>query len=271
MKNHVIRQVLRWPAATIPTALLALFGLPILAAGSDVQMSHVSDTLVEIAGGRGLQAWRLRYGTHGSYNKELVADEEHRAWFSHGGWLRLIDTKKGVVIGRWHFPGTIVALNPAKEQATVEVEDKLNDRVFHRTIPFLPSADAVVPYWPTGSLLLNRVPMTEVESAWRFKSAAGLLSDTWKIPAEGEVKKLRTELEEAVRRDPTAPAIRIALWRVLREVQDQQAAAVLEEALQVALLHDSTAARVGALFQLLVQDTTAQDFGLPSSAIRLRM
>ena len=42
-------------------------------------------------------------------------------------------------------------------------------------------------------------------------------------------------------------------------------------ALHMALLHDSTAARVGALFQLLVQDTTAQDFGLPSSAIRLRM
>ena len=41
--------------------------------------------------------------------------------------------------------------------------------------------------------------------------------------------------------------------------------------LYMALLHDSTAARVGALFQLLVQDTTAQDFGLPSSAIRLRM
>ena len=44
-----------------------------------------------------------------------------------------------------------------------------------------------------------------------------------------------------------------------------------EYLLSVALLHDSTAARVGALFQLLVQDTTAQDFGLPSSAIRLRM
>ena len=38
-----------------------------------------------------------------------------------------------------------------------------------------------------------------------------------------------------------------------------------------ALLHDSTAARVGAFFQLLVQDTTEQDFGLPISAIRLRM
>ena len=43
------------------------------------------------------------------------------------------------------------------------------------------------------------------------------------------------------------------------------------QAIEAALLHDSTAARVGALFQLLVQDTTAQDFGLPSSAIRLRM
>ena len=51
------------------------------------------------------------------------------------------------------------------------------------------------------------------------------------------------------------------------------AAGVARGELQVAraLLHDSTAARVGALFQLLVQDTTAQDFGLPSSAIRLRM
>ena len=53
-------------------------------------------------------------------------------------------------------------------------------------------------------------------------------------------------------------------YRSYRDVgQNQRQAA--------ALLHDSTAARVGALFQLLVQDTTAQDFGLPSSAIRLRM
>ena len=48
-------------------------------------------------------------------------------------------------------------------------------------------------------------------------------------------------------------------------------AAEFEFGADEALLHDSTAARVGALFQLLVQDTTAQDFGLPSSAIRLRM
>ena len=47
--------------------------------------------------------------------------------------------------------------------------------------------------------------------------------------------------------------------------------ALLTRGKYAALLHDSTAARVGAFFQLLVQDTTAQDFGLPSSAIRLRM
>ena len=54
------------------------------------------------------------------------------------------------------------------------------------------------------------------------------------------------------------------------QVIDNESSAVIF-AYNVALLHDSTAARVGALFQLLVQDTTAQDFGLPSSAIRLRM
>ena len=53
------------------------------------------------------------------------------------------------------------------------------------------------------------------------------------------------------------------------EIRKTRPALILQN--DVALLHDSTAARVGALFQLLVQDTTAQDFGLPSSAIRLRM
>ena len=118
----------------------------------------------------------------------MVAAEENRAWFGHGGWLRLIDTRKGVVIGRWHFPGMIVALSPTENQVQVEVEDKLNDRVFRRTFTSFPTAGAVVRYWPTGNLLLNRVPMTEVESAWRSEESAGLLSDTWKIPKGGEAK-----------------------------------------------------------------------------------
>ena len=53
--------------------------------------------------------------------------------------------------------------------------------------------------------------------------------------------------------------------------QRPEVRAFREWVLDEALLHDSTAARVEALFQLLVQDTTAQNFGLPSSAIRLRM
>ena len=65
-------------------------------------------------------------------------------------------------------------------------------------------------------------------------------------------------------------------WVCTEAVQTQNRVLVLGKSLakfmrELALLHDSTAARVGALFQLLVQDTTAQDFGLPSSAIRLRM
>ena len=60
-----------------------------------------------------------------------------------------------------------------------------------------------------------------------------------------------------------------ALGRSKLDGKEQDIRALLSK--NVALLHDSIAARVEALFQLLVQDTTAQDFGLPSSAIRLRM
>ena len=240
MKSHGIGHMLRWPLATLPAVVLALLGSAIPTLGADVQMNRPSKTLVEITGGSGPQSWQLRYGTHDSYNKQLVAAGESRAWFSHGSWLRLIDTKKGVVIGRWHFPGVIVALGPTENQVDVEVENKLNDRVFHRTFTSFPSAGEVVPHWPTGDLLLNRVPITELDwsrdesavggASWSFTSP---LSEAWKIPPEGEVKELLGSLEEAVGRDPTAPALRIALWRVLREVEDPRAPAVLEEALEV--------------------------------------
>ena len=241
MKSHGIGRMLRWPLATFPAVVLAILGSAIPTRGADVQMNRPSKTLVEITGGSGPQSWQLRYGTHDSYNKQLVSADENRAWFSHGGWLRLIDTKKGVVIGRWHFPGMIVALSPANNQVQVEVEDKLNDRVFRRTFTSFPSAGEVVPYWPTGNLFLNRVPMTEVDWSRDFENAAGgasssftsPLSEAWKILPEGEVKELLGRLEEAVGRDPTAPALRIALWRILREVEDPRAPAVLKEALEV--------------------------------------
>ncbi len=231
MKNYGIGHMLRWPRATFSAVVLAILAIPTL--GADVQMNHPSKTLVEITGGSGSQSWRLRYGTYVQYNKQLVVTDENRAWFSHGGWLRLIDTKEGVVIDRWHFPGMIVALSPGNNQVQVKVEDKLNDRVFHRTFTSFPSAGEVVSYWPTGNLMLNRVPITEVESAWRSEESAGLLSDTWKILPEEEVQELLGELEDAVGRDPTAPALRIAVWRVLREVEDPRAPAVLDEALEV--------------------------------------
>ena len=94
------------------------------------------------------------------------------------------------MIDRWHFPGMIVSLSPTENRVQIEVEDKLNDRAFRRTFASFPTAGTVVPYWPNGNLMLNRVPMTEVESAWRSEEPAGLLSDTWKIPKGGEAEEL---------------------------------------------------------------------------------
>ena len=77
------------------------------------------------------------------------------------------------------------------------------------------------------------------------------------------------ELHINIREDMVMGLVQLQSWLAERVVEKRVTGRDLSSI--EALLHDSTAARVGALFQLLVQDTTAQDFGLPSSAIRLRM
>jgi tetratricopeptide (TPR) repeat protein len=233
MTNKGILYALLWQQLPILMACLLVMGSGLPATGADAQMKLASETLIEIAGGTGSQAWRIRIGTQDSYKKQFVSAGDNRAWFSHGGWLRLFDTEGGMAIGRWHFPGEIVGLVSAENRVQVEVEDKLNDQIFHRTVSFDPEAGAAVLYWPTGSLLLNRVPFTEVESAWRAPGKAILLSERWEAPAEQDVKELIPELEEAVRRDPTAPLLRLALWRLLHTVGDARAPAVLEKALRI--------------------------------------
>ena len=92
------------------------------------------------------------------------------------------------------------------------------------------------------------------------RSVANFEPSTEADQAQTGARRLPAQYDRGLRRgdtgEPCSEFRRYGMQKLLREA---------------ALLHDSTAARVGALFQLLVQDTTAQDFGLPSSAIRLRM
>jgi len=231
MRNHPVRSALRWLVPRIVAAVLATCWAVAPTEGAEIQLSRTSETLLEITGGSGAQAWRLRYGTLNLYNKLLVTTDGGSAWFSHGSWLRLIDTKKGAVIGRWRFPGQIVRLAPEGTKVQVEVEDRLSDdQVFRRTYISDPGVPAV-PYWPNGQLGLYRVQIVEAQTAWPSVSFAPPL-ESGKVSAE-QVRKAVPELEEAVHRDPTAPWLRIALGKMLLDAGDPRATEVFQEAVWV--------------------------------------
>jgi tetratricopeptide (TPR) repeat protein len=223
----------RWLVPEILAAAAAVFLAVVPMAGAEARMNHVSDTLIEITGGTGARAWRLRYGTPRAYpdipvQSHFVTTEGNRAWFSHRGWLRLIDTEKGMVIGRWHFPGEITRVVPVGTKVQIEVEDyggEEQERV-RRTFTFDPSAPAV-PYWPNGALYLYRLPAMEAESGWPLAYPG----EGVKVSAE-QGRELIPELEDAVRRDPAAPWIRFTLGKVLLDIGDPRARAVFQEAIQ---------------------------------------
>ncbi len=237
-------------------AVLVVWYAAMPVASAAVELKRVTPekapSLIEISGGAGRQAWKIRYGTVAAYTDwaRLTEAPGKRAWFSHGGWLRLIDTEKGLVSGRWHFPGLIVRLLPVDGRVEVEFEDKSGDQTFRRTLTLDPGARAIIPYWQPGSLLLNGIPNSEVESIYRLGTDLGLLSEQGKIPAE-QAKRFIPELEEAVGRDPASPWLRIALARSLRDAQDPRAARVFEEALQVPTTDFTELLRISAFLERL--------------------
>jgi hypothetical protein len=186
---------------------------PVRLPGATPQLNITSKTLMDVSGGSGVKAWTIRYGTAEHLSKKFVAAEGNLGWLSHGGWLRQIDTEKGVVVGRWHFPGSIVHLTAAGQNIQIQLEDKEGNRVFTQLVSFDPKSDKVIDYWPSGNLVLSRVPFNEVEFMWGTPAKIGVLSDGWKLTSDQDPKKLISTLEEASRRDPLAPATRIALWR----------------------------------------------------------
>ena len=166
----------------------------------------------------------------------LASGEGNRAWFSHGGWLRLIDSEKGMVIGRWHFPGEIVHLSAQGARVQIEVEERLNaGQTYHRVLMFDPAAPRV-PYWPSNRALLSRLPMAEAQRLLPA-SFSSTVAET-KVSTD-EAKQNIPGLEEAVRRDPLSPWFQIFLGRALKDIGDARAAAVFRQAMQVSA-SDST-------------------------------
>ncbi|HEV2351605.1 MAG TPA: tetratricopeptide repeat protein [Terriglobia bacterium] len=227
MRNQKIKHVMRFLTPRILAAMVAVLWAVGPMEAAEASLNKVSETQVEISGGSGKDAWRLRYGTMlAEFKPHFVASEGNRAWYSYGGWLRWIDTQKGLVIGRWHFPAEIVNLTPEGAKIQVEIQEGDPAHEAHRELTLDP-ADPHVPYWPTDFLMLYGIPLNEGRMLWPSVINVG---GPGKNSAE-EAKKILPELEEAVRRDPLTPWFRIGLGRVLRDMGDPRATEVFQEAI----------------------------------------
>ena len=228
MKNHSVERGPRFLLPRILAVVLATFWAVGQASAAEVQLNRISENVVEITGGSGRAAWRIRYGTGSlGFKPQLIPVEGNRAWYAYGPWLRLIDTEKGIVIGRWHFGSEIVDLVPRGTKVQVELQDKGEDQPIRRSVVLDPS-DPHVPFWPSNNLLLLRVPLTEADMLWPSVIRAGS-----KVPAE-EAHKLLPELEEAVRRDPLTPWFRIGLAKALKDIGDPRSTEIVNEAISLA-------------------------------------
>jgi tetratricopeptide (TPR) repeat protein len=194
-------------------------------------MNRMSDTVIEISGGTGGKAWRILYGTvpPTPFKANFVEAGNHRAYFSHAAWLRLIDTEKGVVIGRWHFPAEISGLTLAGEKVQVEVEDRIDiERRVHQMVTFDPQAPSI-PYWPESYLLPYN--STEKEVLSLLPPGPGSPPTTTLSPEEA--RQGLPQLDEIVQRDPCSPWPRVFLGRLLRDARDPSATNVIQAALRL--------------------------------------
>jgi tetratricopeptide (TPR) repeat protein len=210
------------------------------AAAQDIRLTRPTPNLLDLAGGSPGAEWHMRYGTsppsaQGAAARQLNvfraavhAAGPERAYFSHGGWLRLIDTQKGLVLGRWHFPCVIANVMPEGDRANVQMDCYDPPTPLLRVTRLFDPRSPELPPWAQGSLLALRLPGIE---------SAPLLGENMRGPgcsanANTVVSSpaLIENAEAAVRRDPFSPWLRLALGRLLRQQSDPRAAAVIDAA-----------------------------------------
>jgi tetratricopeptide (TPR) repeat protein len=237
------RATLRAGGRRLPAILASVLAVFWAAAGvraAEVKMSQPVASVIEISGGEGKDAWRLHYGTRADISnpihKGVYPAGNDRAYFAHGLWLRLIDTRKGVVVGRWRFPSQILRVVPEGLRAKVEIELDRTESGIRQTLNFDPDAPSI-PDFPQSFLFCYLLPRSEAYGPNYL--LAGVLGgglgggfDPAKIPAE-RVRQLIPVMEEAIRRDPLSPWFRVLLGRLLQDAGDPRAAQVFQGALSV--------------------------------------
>ncbi len=216
MKNQLLtRTVSR--GLPILLAAVAVF-LTVLPAAASVTL-NTGNTAIEISGGTAKRPWKLAYGNIRGmeYSPTVQEISQTRAYYSRAGWLRLIDSEKGIVIGRWHFPGAIIALKPAGgESIDVVCEENLRPATSFKSTYRLDPAAPKLPAIRVDDLRLQRLPL--IEGTFVAASPYGITPIA--------VEKAREQLPQArdmAARDPLSPFVRLNYGLLLRRVGDPAA------------------------------------------------
>jgi tetratricopeptide (TPR) repeat protein len=190
-------------------------------------LSRPSANEFEIRGGEGPASWVLRYGTLSEWKAQLVAAGNY-AWLSNGGWLRRIDATRGVVTGRWHFPGIIVRLAPVENRVQVDFEDTFSGSspnvVFRRTLTLEPGT-ADVPYWPT----LNPGLRSQIEARLQRRQNVAWFDPFGEKLSDDERSEYVARVKDMVGRDPLSPWFRVLYWKLMRDAGDPTGTRLLLE------------------------------------------
>ncbi len=210
----------------ILAALLSL--IPFASAKVELRKSPTS---VAIVGSN----WTITYATGSDLAPQLLELSPERAYFTQGGWVRLIDTTRGVVLGRWHVGAPVVAMKPAgEEQAEVEVADRS-----FRCRPY--AAPGGCPELH-DSILVGpgvRVPLWQTEAMyWRGVGAREALGQLppfafamTRVKPE-RARQLLPLAEELVTRDSYLPWARVTYAHLLSEAGDPRSGAAFENVLR---------------------------------------
>jgi tetratricopeptide (TPR) repeat protein len=233
---------------TLPTILA------VNAKAAGVEIKILSNRAFVVSGGTGGQVWHIQYGA-GMGPGRLpgvgvlsLAGPGSTAFFTHENWLRRIDTDRGIVTGRWHFPGMRIASLSWKDQhhLHVQVEDyQFAGKMLRSAIDFDPD-DPQIPFWPTGSILSASTAELEAHCC----RAAGFNNVS-------QANQWLDEAENTVRRDPLSPWLHIELGHIYRALGRPEAMNLFEQAVQIETADYSDLLRISP---------TLDDDGLPQLA-----
>lgn len=213
-----------------------------VAAAAEVTMRDVPMTGIEITGGSGASAWRLRYGTRlAMRTPHEIVPAGDQVYFFHGLWLRQIDAHRGVVTGRWRFPLQIARITPDRGKLSVEIAASPDiTRTFRHTVVLDPKSPSIPDWNPRDfgrgySLQIMggySLPMTEATAPWRLALSGQDHAISINV-APDQARAVLPEVQNMVERDPLSPWFRVTYATLLKALGDPRAAGLFREAASI--------------------------------------